>query len=151
MRRFWLKQRFGRAIRPTGRLTLPSRRAARRSGRIAPPNGRAAQCLAEWPGGLVKWFDGLAAGFRQMEEGRDGAEKRVCREDDRPLRSTRLRACGNFFQKFHAGSGGFELRGGAKSSGYYRPAENLFASINTATFPAMIFSQRATSSLRKFK
>jgi hypothetical protein len=44
-----------------------------------------------------------------------------------------------------------EFKEGAKSSGYYRPAENLFASINTATFPAMIFSQRAISSLRKFK
>src|ERR1035437_10416921 len=105
MRHFWLKQRFGRALPPTGRLTLPGRRAARRSGRIAPPNGRVARRLAEWPGGLVKWFGGLAAGFRQMEEGRDGAEKRVCREDDRPLCSARLRACGNFFQKFHAGSG----------------------------------------------
>jgi hypothetical protein len=39
-----------------------------------------------------------------------------------------------------------ELSEGAKSSGYYRPAENLFASINTATFSAMIFSHRAAHS-----
>jgi len=44
-----------------------------------------------------------------------------------------------------------EFKEGAKSSSDYRPAENLFAAINAATFPAMIFSQRATSSLRKFK
>jgi hypothetical protein len=62
--------------------------------------------LAEWPGGLVKWFDGLAAWFRRLAEGRDGADRRVCREDDQPLRSTRLRGCAvvKFFSlKFSCG------------------------------------------------
>jgi hypothetical protein len=39
-----------------------------------------------------------------------------------------------------------EFKEGAKSSGYYRPAENLFAASNAATFPAMIFSHRAAHS-----
>ncbi|HEY5040992.1 MAG TPA: hypothetical protein VIK53_03240, partial [Verrucomicrobiae bacterium] len=61
--------------------------------------GRQPDGLAELLGGLVNFFDGLAAFFRHLAEDRDGAAVGSSREDDRPLSLYLVARLRKFFPK----------------------------------------------------
>ncbi|HEY5232578.1 MAG TPA: hypothetical protein VIK35_03475 [Verrucomicrobiae bacterium] len=76
--------------------------------------------MAECLGGLVKWLDGLAAGFCQVAEDCDGAAGDSSREDDRPLYAVaRLRGCEIFSKNFMQFPARVEFSRFEMSSAYY--------------------------------